>query len=386
MVNSMKIAFDAQLIFEKQKTGIGWTSEYILKNIIKEFDNDYYLNYFSIHKNQEKEYCVKEYKDLGYKVNKCQWFYNSLYRRIWNLIPLPYSAFFSQESQITQFFNYEVPPGAKGKAVTFIYDMVYKAFPDTVSLKTMKTLDYNLNISCKRADHIITISEFSKNEIVKYMNIEPNKISIMPCGVDSSIYNNNHNEKELLALMKKYGITGNYILYLGTLEPRKNLERLIEAYALLNSQTSNTPQLVLAGKKGWMYDTIFNLVEQYQIRDKVVFTGYIESVNTSMLISGALFFAFPSIYEGFGIPPLEAMACGTPVMVSDQASLPEVVGEAGYYIDPYSVTNMCNAMKTLIENKELRMQLSEKGLLRAKDFTWKSSVIKLMDIYNKILL
>lgn len=381
----MKIAFDAQLIFEKQKTGIGWTSEYILKNIIKEFDNEYYLNYFSIHKNQEKEHCIKEYKDLGYKVNKCQWFYNSLYRRMWNLIPLPYSAFFNQESQITQFFNYEVPPGAKGKAVTFIYDMVYKAFPDTVSLKTMKTLDYNLNISCKRADHIITISEFSKNEIVKYMNIEPAKISVMPCGVDSSIYHNKFNKMEILDTMIKYGISGNYILYLGTLEPRKNLERLIEAYALLNSQVDDIPQLVLAGKKGWMYDTIFNLVEQYQLKGKVVFTGYIESVDAPILISGALFFVFPSIYEGFGIPPLEAMSCGTPVMVSNQASIPEVVGEAGYYIDPYNVADMCNGMKGLMQNKELRMQLREKGLLRAKDFTWKSSVIKLMDIYNKIL-
>lgn len=382
----MRIAFDAQLIFEEQKTGIGWTSEYILKNIIKEFDNEYYLNYFSIYKCKENEYYINKYKDLGYKINKCKWFYSSIYKRIWNIIPLPYSAFFNQESQITQFFNYEIPPGVKGKTLTFIYDMVYKAFPETVSKKTMKALDYNLTVSCKRADHIITISEFSKNEIIKYMNVDPDKISVMPCGVDSLVYNNSFDKKDLMSLKKKYGIVDSYILYLGTLEPRKNLERLIEAYALLNNQVGNIPQLVLAGKKGWLYDTIFNLVEQYQLKEKVIFTGYIEYFDVPTLIKGALFFVFPSIYEGFGIPPLEAMACGTPVMVSDQASIPEVVGEAGYYIDPYSVTDMCNAMKTLIENKELRIQLSEKGILRAKGFSWKSSVIKLMDIYNKILL
>ncbi len=385
MVDAMKIAFDAQLIFEKQKTGIGWTSEYIMKNIINVFDNEFYLNYFSMHNNREKELRISEYHDMGYRINKCKWFYNALYRRTWNSLPLPYSLFFGNKTEITQFFNYEVPPGVKGKAVTFIYDMVYKAFPETVSQKTKDALDYNLSISCKRADHIITISEFSKNEIIKYMKITPEKISVMPCGVDSTIYNNKFNEEKYMKLLKKYNLTNGYILYLGTLEPRKNLERLIEAYALMNNQLTEVPKLVLAGKKGWMYDRIFSLVEQYNLNDKVIFTGYIESEYAQVLLRGALFFVFPSIYEGFGIPPLEAMACGTPVMVSDQASIPEVVGDAGYYINPYSVSDMSDAMKILIENKELREQLSEKGIERAKEFSWKASVTKLMKIYNKIL-
>ncbi|SHK68176.1 Glycosyl transferases group 1 [Anaerocolumna jejuensis DSM 15929] len=381
----MRIAFDAQLIFEKQKTGIGWTSEHILKNIIKEFNNEYYLNYYTFHKAREKKKIVEEYIDLGYKLKKCVYLPNYLYKRAWNVIPIPYSRLFGNKAQITQFFNYDVPPGVNGKAVTFIYDMVYRAFPETIDQKNKKMLDYNLSVACKRADHIITISEFSKNEIIKYMQVEENKVSIMPCGVDTSIYHVNYTETEVQTVKRKYGITGDYLLYLGTLEPRKNIERLIKAYALLIERLHDAPLLVLAGKKGWMYDKILSLVEFYNLQEKIIFTGYIEAAEAPKLLKGSLLFVFPSIYEGFGIPPLEAMACGTPVVVSNQASMPEVIGDAGYYIDPYQVEDICDALQTLLGNDNLRKELSKKGISRAKEFTWSSAVNKLMKIYNKLV-
>lgn len=382
----MKIAFDAQLLFEKEKTGIGWTAENIIKYMVLNSNNDYILNYFSARKSKDKRQITESYAKLGYNIKKCGWFHNVIYRRIWNNIALPYSLFFGKQAEITQFFNYDIPPGVHGKAVTFIYDMVYKVYPDTVSKKTMDMLNYNINVTCKRADHIITISEFSKSEIIKYLDIPSDKISVMPCGVDLNIYRPDYTSKEVEFTIEKYNINDEYILYLGTLEPRKNIERLIEAYNLLKkSYARKVPKLVIAGKKGWMYDKIFHLVEELQLKSDVIFTGYVNSEDIPMLFQGAKLFVFPSIYEGFGMPPLEAMACGTPVMVSNQASIPEVVGEAGYYINPYNVNDICDAMKTLIESNELRMRLREKGLLRAKNFTWNSSVIRLMDIYNKIL-
>lgn len=382
----MKIEFDAQLLFEEQKTGIGWTVNNILNSIIEVIDNEYCLNYFSLFKGKEKEKVIKKYREMGFKSYKCSWFHNVVYSKMWNVLPIPYSLFFNNKAQITQFFNYSVPPGVKGKAITFVYDMVYKAFPETVSKKTMKMLDNNLIKSCSRADHIITISEFSKNEIIKYMHIPEHKISIMPCGVDLSIYHPNYAEEDVIDVKKRYGISGDYILYLGTLEPRKNIESLVEAYAQLKEKCSNLPKLVLAGKKGWLYNTIFEKVELYQLTSDVIFTDYVDIHDVPVLLNGALMFVFPSLYEGFGLPPLEAMACGTPVIVSNKSSLPEVVGDAGYLIDPYSIEELKDTIQLLISDEDLRERMKEKGLIRSKSFSWKSSVTQLMEIYKSLLM
>ncbi|MBB2182838.1 glycosyltransferase family 4 protein [Lachnospiraceae bacterium MD1] len=381
----MKIAFDAQLLFEKQKTGIGWTVEHLLKHMIVEDDNEYSLNYFSLHHRKEKNQIISKYKNMGYQANACGWLHNVVYRRIWDKLPIPYSLIFGKQNQITQFFNYDVPPGVSGKAVTFIYDMVYKAFPETISKETYNMLDHNLSRACDKADHIITISEFSKKEIIKYMHIPESKISVMPCGVDHCVFRSNYSVEEVLKAKRKYGIQQDYILYLGTLEPRKNIETLIEAYAKLINESNNCPKLVIAGKKGWLYDRIFEKVHNLQLQDHIIFTGYVDTEDVPLLLKGAMIFVFPSIYEGFGLPPLEAMACGTPVITSNTASLPEVVGDAGILVNPYSVDEICDAMKKAINDEELRNKIREIGILHSKNFSWKVSATKLAKIYSNLL-
>lgn len=378
----MKIAFDGQLLFEKQKTGIGYTADYIIKNIIKEYKNEYFINCFSLYKN--KNSIMIEYETMGYKINKCRWFHNVIYKRIWNSISIPYSLFFKDIMDITQFFNYDVPPGVKGKTVTFIYDMVYKAHPETVSKETYKMLDYNVAKSCDRADHIVTISEFSKKEIIKYMNVSPSKISVMPCGVDLTVYHNKYTINEINEVKNRYSIVGDYVLYLGTLEPRKNILRLIEAYAKLKEECNIYPKLVIAGKKGWMYDEIFEKVKKLKVEVDIIFTGYVNKEDVPILFKGAKIFVFPSLYEGFGLPPLESMACGTPVIVSNKASMPEVVQDAGILIDPYSVNEIKEAMIILLKDSIVRNKYIIKGYERSKRYTWKASINKLIQIYKDI--
>lgn len=192
-------------------------------------------------------------------------------------------------------------------------------------------------------------------------------------------------EEKKNVVKEKYGIRGDYYLYLGTLEPRKNIERIIEAYSLLKQRKTVIPKLVIAGKKGWMYDAIFNTVVENNLEADVIFTGYVEVADAPILMSAAVAFVFPSLYEGFGMPPLEAMACGTPVITSNCASLPEVVGEAGILVNPFSVDEISKAMIDIYDKKELRKELIEKGIVRAHLFTWDVISEELYEIYSEVV-
>lgn len=381
----MKVAFDAQSLFEERKTGIGWTIEKLISCLEIPQSDKYQLNYFAFRNKELKRRQMQRYAEKGYVIKACNWFPLGIYRRIWNLLPIPYSVFMGRDTDITQFFNYVIPPGVKGKTVVYIYDMVYKAYPETMEETTRRYMEKNVEKSCKRADAIITISEFSKKEIIKYLGISANKIWVVPCGVDLLTYNPYISSKRVNAVKQKFGIGERYFLYLGTLEPRKNITIILKAYNALKLQVGKElPKLVLAGKKGWGYDEINHLVKSCGLEQDVIFTGYISEEEKAELLRGALVFLFPSLYEGFGMPPLEAMACGTPVIVSNAASLPEVVGDAGLTVDPYSTEELKNAMKEITENKKLREELGYKGYSRAQIFKWESIVKSLNIIYDEL--
>lgn len=381
----MKIAFDSQILFERQKTGIGRNSEAIISNYIQLDIDDIVLNYFRVLEENKREEIIDHYlSNHKVSINKCKWFHSVLYNRLNRYLRLPYKLFFREEADVTQFFNYVLPPGVKGKTALYVYDMAYKVYPETIGEKTLRMLNENLAESCRRADRIITISEFSKQEIVKYLGIPSEKIAVVPCAVDHSVYNNIIDLDLLTVTKKKFNIDQDYILYLGTLEPRKNIERLIDAYAALHKRDILIPKLVIAGKNGWNYDNVYKKVNDYKINESVIFTGYIKAEEAVTLLKGALAFVFPSIYEGFGMPPLEAMACGVPIITSNVSSLPEVVQDAGYLIDPFSAEDLSEAMFEIINNSEKRGQLIEKGLKRAKEFTWKGSAELLRSVYENM--
>lgn len=381
----MKIAFDSQILFERQKTGIGRNSEAIISNYIQLDIDDIVLNYFRMLEKNKREEIIDHYlTNHKVNINKCKWFHSVLYNRLNRYFRLPYKLFFREEADVTQFFNYVLPPGVKGKTALYVYDMAYKVYPETIGEKTLRMLNENLADSCRRADRIITISEFSKQEIIKYLGIPSEKIAVVPCAVDHSVYNNIIDLDLLTVIKNKFNIDQDYFLYLGTLEPRKNIERLIDAYAALHKRDTLIPKLVIAGKNGWNYDNVFKKVNDYKINENVIFTGYIKAEEAVTLLKGALAFVFPSIYEGFGMPPLEAMACGVPIITSNVSSLPEVVQDAGYLIDPFSAEDLSEAMFEIINNSEKRERLIEKGLKRAKEFTWKGSAELLRSVYENM--
>lgn len=378
----MKIAFDGQLFLDSNKTGIAWNAHHLILELAKYPENQCTIQCFTYRCTKEQMLGLREYQSAGCSVECSGRFRSAWYKLLWACFPVPYSLFFRRKADITQFFNYAVPPGVKGKRITFLYDMVYRACPGTMDWKTRMWLTLILKRSCRRADRIVTISEFSKREIIKYLHLPEEKITVVPCGVDHNIYHPDYTKQQIQSVLDRYGIRREYFLYLGTIEPRKNLERLIGAYEKLRKENKDIPQLVLAGKKGWLCDGIYEKVHRLHLEDQVLFTGYVSEEDSPLLMCGAKAFLFPSLYEGFGMPPLEAMACGTPVIVSNTSALPEVTGDAGVLVNPECEDELCTAMRRILEDEAHRRHVACLGLERASCYTWKKSASLLMDVYR----
>ena len=291
--------------------------------------------------------------------------------------------FFGNKDDVTVFFNYYIPPYVKGKKITVFHDMVCYDHPETMNLKTKIMLKLCLKSSARRADRIVTVSQFSKKQIIKYLKVDENKIDVMPNGVDLDIFRSDISDEQKEKVKRKYGIEGKYLLYLGMLEPRKNILGILEGYIGLCGRMKDAPKLVLAGGKGWLYESIFEKVRKNKIEEKVIFTGYVDGEDIAAMMGGAEVFVFPSIYEGFGIPPLEAMACGTPVITSNNTSLPEVMGDCGILVDPYNYGEIADAMERILTDEKLRLELAEKGIERAKLFSWDNSARIMMDCIER---
>ncbi|MDE5946487.1 MAG: glycosyltransferase family 4 protein [Oscillospiraceae bacterium] len=381
----MKIAFDAVPLVSEKITGIGWCEAGQTDAMARLYpENTYIYNFFESRGQTEKTERIQQFLKSGIEINKAD-FSGYLYRLVSNFLPVSYSRFFGGEYDITHFFNYIVPPKVKGKIVVTVHDMVYKAFPETVRARTKYMLDTGLRKSMKRADIIVTDSEFSKSEIIKYFPCYKDKIRVVPCGVDLKRFYPDNDIKRIEEVKKNLEIEGEYFLYLGTIEPRKNLQRLIEAYSRFIDNNDNLPKLVLAGGKGWLYNDIFEKVKKLNLDNKVIFTKYVPSGDMRYLMCGASAFLFPSIYEGFGMPPLEAMACGVPVLISGEASLPEVTGKSAVIVDAYSSDSIAQGIDKIYHDKNLRARLIKEGIERAKGFTWEKSAEILYNIYREIL-
>lgn len=380
----MRVAFDAQLLFEKEKTGIGRNAKSLIDCIAEFPDVECILNCFFVRDRKQAAVLLKEYREKGCYIRQNRFVPARIYNHLERIFPIPYAFVFGKEAGITQFFNYTVPFGVAGKRVAMVHDMAFWVCPDTVEKKTLRWLKRNIRRYCRRADVVVTVSEFSRQEIHQYLGIPLEKIEVVHNGVDHLNYHPGYSQMQIETVKKKYGIEGDYLLYLGTLEPRKNLVILVEAYRLLRECLPDTPKLVLAGKRGWMYEGIFEKVADCGLEKEVLFPGYLSETDVPLLLCGAKVFVFPSLYEGFGIPPLEAMACGTPVVVSDAASLPEVVGDAGLLAPPEDAGKLEKQIERLLVDDILRENCIRAGLSRAREFTWEKSAEKLVGIYRKL--
>ena len=264
------------------------------------------------------------------------------------------------------------------KTITFIHDLSHIRYKEFHPKDRVEYFEKNLQKSIDNSDKIVTISDFTKKELVDFGLCDEAKIEVIPNGVDTSF--KPVAAEEFRNKTKRFDIAyKEYFLFVGTLEPRKNLDTLLKSYLLYLSRTKNPVPLILAGGIGWRSEHFDDLLQTALATGHVKKVGYVSQEELVALYSGAKAFVFPSYYEGFGLPPLEAMACGTPVIASNRSSIPEVVGDAGILVDPDDEEALARHLQRLDTDETLRLILSKKGLKRAKLFSWKDSAKKLYE-------
>ena len=281
--------------------------------------------------------------------------------------------------------QYTAPPLAPCPVVTTIHDLSFEHLPETFNRRSWMQLRFTVRRTARRSACIITSSEFSRRDIVETYNIAPERVIVTPQAAPAH-FSPVTNDVELKSVQERYGLTRDYILSLCSIQPRKNLVRLIESYDLLRAGHADTnfPQLVLAGKKGWLDRETFRAAEQSRFRHDIIFPGYISDESLPALFSAAVCFVYPSYFEGFGLPVVEAMQCGAAVIVGNQTSLPEIVGDAGMLVDPFDVQAIANAMKRMTSGADERARFRAKAVEKVKEFSWIKTAQMTLAVYNQI--
>jgi glycosyltransferase involved in cell wall biosynthesis len=280
--------------------------------------------------------------------------------------------------------NYEVPLWRTCPTVLTIHDLSLFLYPATHEDRLVRRGRRRLPIMARRANSIVTPSQAVKEEVCQYLKTNPAKVVVIP-EAPRSIFSP-ASEREAHDVARRFQIEDKFILFVGTIEPRKNLITLLEAFEEVLRKTSLRPQLVIAGNEGWLTDDFFYRVRKSAVADRLVFTGYLMDKDLRALYSSCRVFVYPSLYEGFGLPPLEAMACGAPVITSKIPSLMETVGpNAARAVSPQDVQGLARAIVDLLENEDERKYLSRAGSERAKQFSWEKAARSTLDLYHSVL-
>lgn len=299
-------------------------------------------------------------------------------------IPVTLSAELRRRPVDLLHVQYTAPPFAPCAVVPTIHDLAFEHLPATFKRRSWMQLRLTVRRTALRAAHIITVSEFSRRDIMKTYGVAPERITVTPEAAGAH-FAPVTDRAELARVRAQYKIEGDYILAVGSIQPRKNLVRLLAAYSdLIRARVQvKLPQLVLVGKPAWLYKETLRAADEYGVTRNVHFTGYVPEQDLAALYSDALCFVYPSYFEGFGLPPLEAMKCGTPVITGNRTSLPEVVGDAGLLVDPFDKDAIAGALGRLIDDARLRQTLRERGLQRAERFDWRETARLTLKAYER---
>ena len=278
--------------------------------------------------------------------------------------------------------QYTIPPVMPCPVITSIHDVSFKRHPEFFPFKDRLILDMGVRRSKRQAFRILALSEYTRRELLDLYRMPDKKVAVVYPGVDEQFQPLDRAvARELVA--REYGVGLPFVLTVGVIQPRKNLDRLLEGFAMLKGILQADHKLVVVGKYGWKQAGLAHRIRELGLIEDVIFTGYVSQEALPALYSAADVFVYPSVYEGFGLPPLEAMACGAPVIAGNRSSLPEVVGEAGVMVDPYDPDAFARAMADVLSSESLRAEMSARGLEQAKKFSWDGTAREVTAIYHQ---
>ncbi len=381
----MKIGIDARCFLGGRKSGVEEYTYQIIKNILEQDSKNQYILFlnsakeFNLDWNWLKKFSnvqIKKFRWPNKLLNFLFWYFN--WPKIDKMLGgvdvfwAPNWNFWGLSSQV--------------KFVLTVHDLSFEYYPETFSWKRRWWHFFiNPRRAVRRANKIIAVSQSTRDDLINLYRVPPFKIKVIPSGIKNSYQVLDRNDYKLIEIKEKYNLPYKFIFFLGTIEPRKNIEGLIKAYGLLRQEKNhelNKYKLVIAGNSGWKAAEIFKTIRRFPWRKDVIFIGRVAEKDKVYLYNLASLFVFPSLLEGFGFPPLEAMRCGTPTITSFNSSFPETVGRAAVMIDPDRFFEIKEAMKTILLDRELQEDLTQEGLQQAQKFNWSFSAQE----HRKVLL
>lgn len=301
-------------------------------------------------------------------------------QQMWKRLNWPPFNWFAGDADLYHFSNFIIPPLTRGRATVSIHDLSFMRHPEFTEEGNLAYLRAKIPATVKRADAVLTISEFSRQAIIEELNVPEERVHLTSLGVDPLF--KRASQEQIAATKRNFGMARPYLLYVSTVEPRKNHRFLLDVFARLGDLDID---LVIAGGRGWKSEPVFEAMGSHPLADRIHYIEYVGDEHLPALYSGAEIFVMPSFYEGFGLPPLEAMACGTPTLVAPAGSIAEVVGDAAEVIADFDHEQWETAIRRLLTDSERRAELSRLGPVRSATFTWERTARETLAVFRSVL-
>jgi glycosyltransferase involved in cell wall biosynthesis len=353
-------------------TGVERYAAELIKNFARMDSRNEYILYF---RTKPQPWFYDLPKNFSIKIMPFPKFWTQL-RISWEMITHPVDVLFIPASAL--------PLWHPRKSVVTVHDVAWRIFPGAFTKFMRRYLEWSTKFAVKKARKILAVSEATKKDLSKFYNINPAKVSVTPLGFDTGSFQP-RNYAEVQPVLDKYGLVyQKYVLFVGTIQPRKNIVKLVEAFQKLRKENHIEEKLAIFGGRGWLWEPIVKKIKMVGLDGSIKYFDYASKEDLPYLYAGAKLLTLPALYEGFGLPPLEAMASGVPVVVSNVSSLPEVVGEAGVLVNPDSVDSIAGGLLKVLIDANLREQMIAKGSEQSKKFSWENTAKETLRVFEEL--